>query len=189
MNNRSRIWLLLAAAIAVPILTGCGATAPDSVGPPSTDGEDSPPVATAELPCGAADAVQLESIFGAPFGDGTVGSATVTQNDSTWTADSCSWESSDGFELSLRIAEEVDFADGLECLEPLGIGSEVTPVEGIGEGAWWVFEGGDDAEGELRVCAGTAVIDVLVEAASGDSEVLRDQSVALAELALAKLPG
>lgn len=186
MTRRTRPWMTIGLLAALPMLAACTGSPAESPDPVSEQGEEAPPPAAVELPCGAADAAELEAVFGAGLGDGRVGTVTVTENEITWNADSCTWEA-DGIEVQLRIAAAADFAAGFACLEPLAIGSDLEVVAGIGDEAWWQFSDSAGAEGELRVCSGDTLVEVLIEAESGDSAVLRDQAVELAELTASRL--
>lgn len=186
MTERTRPWLALGLLALLPVLAACATgTADDGAAPPADEGQ-APPAAAVELPCGAADAAELAAIFATPFGDGRTGSANVTENEVTWVPDSCTWEA-DGLEVQVRIAEADDFETGFECLEPIAVGRDLEPVAGVGDQAWWEFTDRSGAEGELRVCTATTLIEVLVEAESGDSATLRDQAVELAELTISRL--
>lgn len=189
MTARNRPWLALGLIALLPVLAACSAgpaDAPESPDTVDSSDEAAPPVAPVDLPCGAADAAELEETFGAGFGDGRTGSASVTQNETTWTPDSCTWEA-EGIEVQLRIAGADDFEGGFECLEPLAVARDLEPVSGVGDQAWWQFTDRSGAEGDLRVCTGDTVVEVLVEAESGESATLRDQAVELAELTISRL--
>lgn len=186
MTEHSRPWFIFGLLAVLPVLAACAtATTDDGAAPPADEGQ-APPEATVELPCGAADGAELEAVFGVPFGDGRAGSANVTENEVTWAPDSCTWEA-DGLEVKVRIAEADDFEAGFECLEPIAVGRDLEPVAGVGDQAWWEFTDRSGAEGELRVCTGSTLVEVLVEAESGDSATLRDQAVELAELTISRL--
>ncbi len=187
MTAPSRPWLMIGMLALLPALASCSAESPAADAPPSvTDDQPAPPAEAVELPCGAAEPAELDAIFGTAFGDGSVGSSTITENDLVWTADSCTWAASDT-EVRVRIAGSEDFSEGFVCLEPLGIASDPEQVSGIGDQAWWLFDDFSGAEGELRVCTGETLIEVLIEAESGDSATLRDHAVELAELTISRL--
>ncbi|MBX9471700.1 hypothetical protein [Microcella sp.] len=188
-TTRNRPWLALALLTVLPVLAACSADsteAPESPDTIESSDEAASPPAAVELPCGAADAAELEAVFGAGLGDGRIGTVNVTENEVTWNADSCTWEA-ESVEVQLRISDADDFAAGFACLEPLAIGSDLEVVAGLSDQAWWQFSGSSGAEGELRLCTGDTLVEVLIEAESGDSAVLRDQAVELAELVISKL--
>ncbi|MDO9590553.1 MAG: hypothetical protein Q7J04_05365 [Microcella sp.] len=186
MTENTRPWLAVGLLALLPVLAACAAAEPDTVSQPPGDDAPPPPAASVELPCGAADAAELEAIFGSGFGDGRAGSANVTENDVTWTPDSCTWQA-DGIEMQLRVAEAADFEGGFVCLEPIAVGRDLEPVSGVGDQAWWEFTDRSGAEGELRVCTGDTLVEVLVDAESGESASLRDQAIEVGELVISRL--
>lgn len=142
-------------------------------------------------PCDVVGDQTVEDLTGAALGSGQAAtSATVTENDLTWTPDSCTWEN-EVLEVKVQVAGAGDFATGqLECPEPLGIGAEVTAADDLGDSGWWKYDDDDDGEGTLRVCTATALIDVEVEPEFGnprDEADLRAIATGIAETVLAAL--
>lgn len=190
MTRHSRSWLALGLLTMLPALAACTTGAAEPSESPAAAESESPtvtaPAASPDSPCGTADITELDETFGVGFGNGRGGNATVTQNDVTWTAYSCTWEA-EGIEVEVRIAQHGDFEEDVVCLEPLAIGRELETVADLGDQAWWQFSDSSSVEGELRVCTPDTVLEVLVEAEAGESAALRDQAVDLAEIALSRL--
>lgn len=173
-------------AIAFAVLALSACTAPPD-GPDPTPGVDEPaPEETSVSAIGACDLVttdELGDIFGTTFSSGRTVQSTVTEDGVTWTPDQCSWESDEKLELSLKIADAADFETGtLVCAEPSRLLYEVTDIADLGTAAYWTFDDAFGAEGELRVCTAEALIDVELEAETGDGATLQGQAVQFARL-------
>lgn len=173
--------LPLAAAIVLAFtLVGCGTSgsAPIEVdagesAPPQESGGDTDA-------CGGLTTAHLTSIFGVELEGPEAETGSSTQNEASWTNVGCDWENdASELELDLDLAVPADFADGsIVCVEPGGVG-DVTPVDGIGNQAWWSFYDFDEVEGKLRVCTDDALVEFSVDAKSGSigSDELRDKAV------------
>lgn len=105
-----------------------------------------------------------------------------------WTSDTCRWGDDDSLELKLSVSAADAFPDGaLLCPEPLGIAGDVSPVSDVGTQAWWVWVEIATVEGMLRVCTDTALIDIGLEAPSGESAAFQAQATDIATEVLAQL--
>jgi hypothetical protein len=204
---------LLAALVAGVLVAGCGSdgddddastttTADDASGPEMPDAElpedgeiTSPPAGSdaggplGAQPCDVVDITTVETAVDNALRAGEIVDATVTENDLTWTPDECQWEN-EVLEIEVQVAGDDDFPDGgLLCPEPLGVGAQVTPVDGLGDSAFWVYDD-NDGEGTLRVCTATALVDATIapdDIAPLDAATTQAAATALAEQVLAAL--
>ncbi|WP_403022433.1 hypothetical protein [Salinibacterium sp. GXW1014] len=166
--------LSLAGAAAVALLlAGCTST----VGPEEApQNDDSTPQASApaETDCYGLTTEHLADVFGTEL------RAPDQENDNSdddgveRSVRGCDWEAQQGdLEIDFDYSEAGDFASGsVECVEPNGRDDVVSPVDGIGNSAWWVTDDDNDASGELRVCADDALLELEVD--SDDSGMTRD---------------
>jgi hypothetical protein len=156
-------------------------------GDTGASGQDTAAVAGgAGAPCDVTDAATVEAVLGQPLGEGDAGQVSVTENDLSWTAEACDWETDAGLEIELRMVA----ADALpgECPRLSSPVYEVTEVPGLGDAAWFEF---DDLQGEggVRACAAAGMVEARIE--SGDTPVdeatLEATAVALVTPAIAAL--
>jgi hypothetical protein len=160
---------------------------------PTDNGPDLPPAASvpadddqgtrpADDECGGISGADIASIVGHDLGEGEPDSGTVTVNDLTYSTTGCDWEDGDWeIDLDLSYAEHFD-DDTVHCVEPLGIGHDVTPVEGLGSQAWWVDDDDDHAEGELFVCSDLAMVGVKIEAPDDQRDALQGYAEDIARM-------
>jgi hypothetical protein len=194
---------ILLAAIALSfVLAGCG----DDDEPIRSGGSDetseSPPTtsapATSTTPideidvCTLADEADVEAAFGEDLPPGSFSSGSTDEDDVQWQSDNCNWDIEDGLEVSLAVTSAEDFVDGggLQCPELDSFVIPSTPVEGLdADSASWVNDKIDPNEGTLRICTGSALMDIDVESPDGsrDPETMQSQAVALAEVVLTNL--
>lgn len=200
---------LVVVALLLVGLSGCGGT--EDSQPPSADneastaqddsestagssgedagsGSDSESVEAGDYPCGLLSDDDLTPVFGSSLGPGQASTGETTENDVTWTPQSCRWGDDDTLELRLSVAGAEAFPDGgLQCPQPLGIAGEVTPVSGLGTQAWWVWVDISTVEGMLRVCTAAALLDLRLEAPEGESADFQAQASDLAAVVLGQL--
>ncbi len=207
---------MLAAVVTAALVVGCASESSDDAGGAGTEEADDDSSAQPEAPeaeaadddgappsdpaagtagplgahpCDVVDDEAIDDVTGAPLDFGQEVTATVTENNLTWTPDACRWEDRT-LEVSVQVAGADDFATGqIECPEPLGIGSEVTAADDLGDSGWWKYDD-NDGEGTLRVCTATALVDVEVapdHVAPIDEADARAIATSLAETVLAAL--
>ncbi|MHA6693493.1 DUF3558 domain-containing protein [Homoserinimonas sp. A520] len=160
---------LVGAALLVIGLGGCSAPAGDTDEPtaPSESATAEPDVTTGGDQCGGLTTEDLVGIFGVDLQGPDPSTGDSDQNGVTWTSTGCDWEGEGELEIDLDISEASDFPDGkIACIEPGGVG-EVTPVDGIGNQAWWKFDDFNEVEGELRVCTDDRLVEFAVDAETG----------------------
>lgn len=164
-----RFLALTGAALLVAGLAGCSAPATDTDAPaaPTESTTTEPDATTDEGQCGGLTTDDLVGIFGVELQGPEPSTGDSDQNGVTWTSTGCDWEGEGELEIDLDLSAASDFPDGeIACIEPGGVG-DVTPVEGIGNQAWWKFEDFNEVEGELRVCTDDQLVELAVDAQTG----------------------
>lgn len=162
-----RFLALTGAALLMIGLGGCS-TPVQEQGEPDAPNQSAPaerdaPTETGE--CGGLTTDDLVGIFGVELEGPEPSMGSSDQNGATWMSTGCDWENDDAdLEIDLDISQASDFPDGtVTCIEPGGVG-DVTPVDGIGNQAWWKFDDFNEVEGELRVCTDDRLIEFSVDA-------------------------
>jgi hypothetical protein len=154
-----RLLMLAGTALLVVGLSGCTAPVDEATEPdaPTTSGE-----------CGGLTTEDLVGIFGVELDGPEPSTGDSDQNGVTWMSTGCDWENDAAeLELDLDISVASDFPDGtINCIEPGAVG-EVTPVDGIGDQAWWKFDDFNEVEGELRVCTSDRLVEFAVDGQTG----------------------
>jgi hypothetical protein len=181
------------------VLAGCGDDDDEitSGGADETPSASAPEATETEQPAGGVEVCELateadvEAAFDEDLPAGSFSSGSTDEDGVQWQSDICNWDVEDGLEVSLALSTAEDFADGeLLCPELDSFDTPATPVEGLdATSAAWVTDQVDPDEGTLRVCTDTALIGIDIETpdGTGDPDTMRDQAVALAEVALANL--
>jgi len=160
---------LTGVALLVVGLAGCSAPAdeeqPDAPGQSEKTTPDAPDDTAA---CGGLTTEDLVGLFGVELEGPEPSMGSSDQNGVTWTSTGCGWENDEiDLELDLDISDASDFPEGaITCIEPGGVG-DVSPVEGIGNQAWWEFDDFNEVEGTLRVCTDDRLIELEVDAETG----------------------
>ena len=154
---------------------GAGDEAPDGEGEGEADdgaGDAAPPGTSGDGgPCAAASAL-AEAFPGVAFGDPVPSTGEREVQDVAWSTVGCRW-SSDSHEVRVQVAGPEGFADGFVCAEPLtGVGThDVTPVDGLGDRAWWSWDDFQSGTGDLAACAGERRVDVTVRGPRGGDPI------------------
>lgn len=166
-----RFLTLTGTALLVIGLAGCSAPVDDTgtEGPASpSESQPAEPDGGAGEECGGLTTEDLVGIFGVDLEGPEPSMGDSDQNGVTWTSTGCDWENDEAeIEIDLDISDSSDFPEGtITCIEPSGVG-DVTPVEGIGNQAWWKFDDLNEVEGELRVCTEDRLVELDVDAESG----------------------
>lgn len=160
----------------------------DSEDDSEDDSDDESSSDAAGDPCGLLSEDDLATSLGQSLGEGRQSSGANTSQDLSWSSVRCTWGEAESLELRLSVSDADSFEDGvLQCPEPAGIVAEVTQVSGIGTQAWWEWDDFSGAEGLLRVCTETALLDIALQAPDGDSAGFQAQATDVATIVLAQL--
>lgn len=166
-------------------------SAPPSDGQSTTSTDD--PAGALPAACDVLTPEDVEAAFGVDFGEPGFGAGGHTEDNVEWQSDNCDWEATDLLEVTFALTGPDDFQGGtLQCPEPTGIASEVTPVDVVGaQSAWWDRDDSPPLEATLRVCTAAYNFDIDVEFEDGvdfqgDPQ---QQSITLAQTALSTLGG
>lgn len=195
------------AALGTAIITGCsggGETASENSTTTTTSTQTSTSAtesssqrtqtaAPADLreDCAGLTVDDLATILSIDFAAPTESSGGVsTVDDFNYKTVGCSFDSTDDeveVDLNLSFAEQFD--DGVvHCVEPSDHLHPVTPVDGLGDSAWWQsqdFENSTDAEGELTVCVEEALIAVTIEGPTSLRDAMQQHAIDIARLVVA----
>ncbi len=197
-----RTLISTAAVLVVLSVAGCGADDDPASDPapadssstesPSAEPAASPAEAGPLTACSRAVEVDVETAFGLSVPAGSVGGGGHDEDGLAWKSDDCSWEVEDQLDVRLGLSVADDFEGGRLLCPPLSyLGTESTPVPGLGGGAAWVGNDMGELEGTLRLCLAEHLVDIDVETPTGAGSLaaLQRQAVVLAGMVLAKLGG
>jgi hypothetical protein len=111
----------------------------------------------------------IEAVFGVDFGlpDDQTG-AVSTVDDFNYKTVGCEFESMDEeIDVDVHLSFGEQFEDGaVHCIEPSGDLHPVTPINGLGNDAWWrstEFANSTNAEGDVTVCLDAALLRIVAE--------------------------
>lgn len=137
-------------------------------------------------PCDVVDAAAVEAALGESIGTGEAGATSVTENDLSWTADGCEWETDGDIELELRMVA-TDALPG-ECPPLSSPVYEISEVPDLGDAAWFEFDE-MQGEGAVRVCAAAGMAESRIESDDTplDEATVRATALALVTPAVAAL--
>jgi hypothetical protein len=206
---RRTVAAILAAGLAVGVLAGCSDDSDDSSTPSTA--ASSVPESTSPAPeseetsvtaggtnlradCAGLTSDDLTQIFGTKFSNpARSGGGRSTFDDFNYKTVGCSFETSDlattddnAIEVDLNLSFAEQFNDNtVHCIEPSDRIHPVTPVDGVGNQAWWQsqdFENSPDADGELTVCVDEALIGIHIEGPSELRATMQDQAIEIARI-------
>jgi len=140
-------------------------------------------------PCVALDIDEVGEAFGLDLTEAGQLTGERTVQGVSWTTVACTWSSEAGADVTAAVAGPDEFADGFTCAEPVGVLDDPTPIDGLGDQAWWTWDDFQGGKGDLAACAGELRVDVTVEGPREgpllDEDQVREGSVAVAEALLA----
>ena len=191
-----------------PVLAACGDDGDDGGGDGSsgdgtttepTDAGSAPstpttPSTTAGVPtlpaaCDVLTPEDVEAAYGVAFGAPEQGGGGHAEGKYEWQSDNCSFTAEALLEVKLALVGADDFSGAFACPEPTAIASQVEPVDGLGDQAWWEVDDAGPLEATLRVCTPSYDFDLELEYEDGVDYVgdPQTQTIALAGVVLAKL--
>lgn len=140
-------------------------------------------------PCTALDIDEVGEAFGLDLTEAGELTGERTVQGVSWTTIACTWSSEAGDDVTAAVAGPDEFAEGFTCAEPVGVLDDPTPIDGLGDQAWWTWDDFQGGKGDLAACAGELRVDVTVEGPREgpllDEDQVREGSVAIAEALLA----
>lgn len=184
MNLTPAITALCLAAL---VLTGCASTETPTGDDPAPDAD--PPAESTSI-CDILSPGEIDAAFGGSFGAGTPRLGQASANEVEWTTTGCSWESDDR-EVAASVASGDDFPAGFECVEPSSLDGEVTPLDDLGDLAWWTWDDFQGGTGTVIVCLADTRVEVAMEGPRAgpviDEAATREGASSLASRILASL--
>lgn len=172
-------------------------SAPTSQPPPTTTPTSSAtgtaPAAPLPDPCTVVSAVDVQAAYGVTFSEGTAVATDHRERGSSWTSAGCAFTATDLVEVTVELVGPDDFTAGkFGCVQPPEQGSIIEPVDDLAgaDRGWWRTSDAPPLAATMRACTSTVLLDVdLVYEDGVDYEGdPRNQSAALAEKVLARLP-